>query len=97
MLAMKSSKARIILAFEIVFLVASVAIAATTLLSSVRKQQLTKSALFLFVSGFALLLISRMLPHTHGIELVFAVLGGLTIAGAHVHHWLNIRKQTLSL
>jgi len=84
-------------AFELVFLLASIAIAALTLLNSVRKQQLTKSALILFVSGFVLLLISRMLPHTHGIELVFAVLGGFTIAGAHVHHWMSIRKHAVSL
>jgi hypothetical protein len=82
---------------EVAFLTTSLTIAAATLLISVRRQQMTKMVLILFMMGFSLLLISRLLPHAHGIELVFAVAGGLSVATAHVYHWIHLRKCAVSL
>ncbi len=78
--------------FELGFLLASLTIAGVTLWNSYKKQAIDKLSLVLFVTGFALLLISRILPHTHGTELIFAVFGGLSIATGHVFHWLAVRR-----
>lgn len=74
------------------FLLASLTIAGSTLIHGYRRETIDKTALILFVSGFSLLILSRLLPHTHGIELVFAVVGGMTIASAHIYHWLGLRR-----
>ncbi len=78
--------------FELGFLVTSLTIAAFTLVNGYRKQTIDRLGLILFTSGFSLLLLSSLLPHVHGVELVFAVFGGLTVASAHIYHWLNLRR-----
>ncbi|NND32203.1 MAG: MerC domain-containing protein [Saprospiraceae bacterium] len=80
---------------ELSFLLASFGIATLTLVNGYRKQTIDKLALALFTLGFALLIVSRILPHAHGIELVFAVLGGLIVASAHVYHWIALRRKSL--
>lgn len=78
---------------ELGFLVASITIASFTLVNGYRKQTIDRTGLIIFAMGFALLLVSSLLPHVHGIELIFAVLGGLTIASAHIYHWLLLRRN----
>lgn len=78
--------------FELSFLIASVTIAAFTLWNSYRKQTIDKLSLVLFVTGFSLLLFSRFLPHEHGVELLFAIFGGLTIASGHIFHWMALKR-----
>lgn len=83
--------------FELSFLLASFTIAGFTLWNGYRKQTIDRVSMLLFIGGFTLLIVSRILPHTHGIELIFAVLGGLTIATGHVYHWLAIRRNGCSV
>ena len=80
---------------ELGFLVTSFTIAIMTLINGYRKQTIDRLALGLFGLGFVLLIISRILPHAHGIELVFAILGGLMVASAHIYHWTALRKKCL--
>ncbi|MCB0667411.1 MAG: MerC domain-containing protein [Saprospiraceae bacterium] len=79
--------------FELSFLIASLTIAGFTLWNGYRKQTIDRTSLVLFAIGFSLLLVSRMLPHTHGVELIFAIAGGLSIATGHVFHWSAFRKS----
>ncbi|MCB0688185.1 MAG: MerC domain-containing protein [Saprospiraceae bacterium] len=79
--------------FELGFLVASITIAGFTLWNGYIKETIDKRSMILFLSGFALLFISRALPHTHGVELIFAITGGLTVATGHVFHWMALRRR----
>ena len=79
------------------FLVASLSIAAFTLFQGYRKHTIDKTGLILFISGFSFLIFSRLLPHSHGIELLFAIAGGLTIAGAHIYHWISLKSTGVEL
>ena len=80
---------------ENVFLMASFSIAALTLFYGYRKQTIDRIAVLVFGLGFSFLLTSRLLPHAHGPELIFAIFGGLLIASAHIYHWLTLRKKSL--
>lgn len=81
---------------EYTFLITSLVIAAITLLASHRKGTIEAKTTVLFVIGFCLLFISLLLPHVHGTELIFKILGGTSIAIAHIFHWTEVRKRTLA-
>ena len=78
------------------FIVISLVIASATMLMSYRKGATDGRVTITFLLGFGLILTSLLLPHTHGIELVFKILGGTTIALAHILHWLGMKRRTVA-
>ncbi len=79
---------------EIGFFITSLSIGGITLVSGLKKKTLSPAVVTLFTIGFALIVNTLLSPHTHGIESLQAVIGGLSIAAAHFSHWLTLRKKT---